>query len=213
MKPKIKGSHNSSLRSKRPFAVVGRRVEITRIPDAPPHIGLEIPEGGIELPSRSPSKATSKASSQRAKMTDIPLVPGFSTAKVLRCVRYAGFYDIGRRIAAFYSIVNPINPTTEELGESLPPSSEEETLVPLANEDSLENNQFLTCGSKMIANLTPTGTNLGTTVLMQLAQDPRCHFQTFLSALAVLELSQTIRLGRQGANTVMVAYLASFRFI
>jgi hypothetical protein len=29
------------------------------------------------LPSRFPSKATSKASSHRAKMTDIPLVPGF----------------------------------------------------------------------------------------------------------------------------------------
>jgi hypothetical protein len=50
--------------------------EITRISDLPPTLGLDIPEGGIELPSRFPSKATSTASSRRAKMTDIPLVPG-----------------------------------------------------------------------------------------------------------------------------------------
>lgn len=51
--------------------------EITRISDIPPSIpGLELPDGGIELPSRFPSKATSKASSRRAKMVDVPLVPG-----------------------------------------------------------------------------------------------------------------------------------------
>jgi hypothetical protein len=50
--------------------------DITRISDVPPTLGLDIPEGGIELPSRFPSKATSKASSRRAKMTDVPLVPG-----------------------------------------------------------------------------------------------------------------------------------------
>jgi len=54
--------------------------QITRISDIPPTIGLDIPEGGIELPSRFPSKATSKGS-RRGKMTDvpltdIPLVPG-----------------------------------------------------------------------------------------------------------------------------------------
>jgi len=53
--------------------------EIVRISDMPPTLGLDIPEGGIELPSRFPSKATSKASSRRAKMTDIPLVPGLPT--------------------------------------------------------------------------------------------------------------------------------------
>lgn len=51
--------------------------EITRISDIPPSIpGLELPDEGIELPSRFPSKATSKASSRRAKMVDVPLVPG-----------------------------------------------------------------------------------------------------------------------------------------
>ncbi|KAN0122626.1 Transient receptor potential (TRP) ion channel domain containing protein [Hyaloscypha variabilis] len=53
--------------------------EITRISDIPPTLGLDIPEGGIELPSRFPSKATSRASSRRDKMTDIPLVPGLPT--------------------------------------------------------------------------------------------------------------------------------------
>jgi hypothetical protein len=51
--------------------------EITRISDVPPTLGLDIPEGGIELPSRFPSKATSKASSQRGKMSDLSLVPIF----------------------------------------------------------------------------------------------------------------------------------------
>jgi hypothetical protein len=50
--------------------------EMTRVSDLPPSLsGLEIPGGGIELPSRFPSKATSKASFQRAKTTDTPLVP------------------------------------------------------------------------------------------------------------------------------------------
>jgi hypothetical protein len=55
--------------------------EMTRISDAPPLLpGIEIGEGGIELPSRFPSKATSRGS-RRVKrtdmtdMTDIPLVP------------------------------------------------------------------------------------------------------------------------------------------
>lgn len=51
----------------------------TRISDLPPSLpGIEIGEDGIELPSRFPSKATSKASSRRAQMndmTDIPLIP------------------------------------------------------------------------------------------------------------------------------------------
>ena len=53
--------------------------EITRISDVPPTIGLDIPEGGIELPSRFPSKATSKASSRRAKTGDLPSMPGLPT--------------------------------------------------------------------------------------------------------------------------------------
>jgi len=54
--------------------------EISRISDVPPTLpGIEIGQDGIELPSRFPSKATSKASSRRAKsinLVDIPLVPG-----------------------------------------------------------------------------------------------------------------------------------------
>ncbi|KAH7364215.1 integral membrane protein-like protein [Rhexocercosporidium sp. MPI-PUGE-AT-0058] len=51
--------------------------EITRISDIPPNLsGLDIPGGGIELPSRFPSKATSKASSRRTKTSNVPLVPG-----------------------------------------------------------------------------------------------------------------------------------------
>jgi len=56
------------------------RFESTRISDIPPILpGIEIGEDGIELPSRFPSKATSKASSRRVDqndMVDIPLVPG-----------------------------------------------------------------------------------------------------------------------------------------
>jgi hypothetical protein len=52
--------------------------EVTRISDIPPTIpGLELPDEGIELPSRFPSKATSKASSRRAKPGHVPLVTGF----------------------------------------------------------------------------------------------------------------------------------------
>lgn len=58
--------------------------ENIRISDVPPTLsGLEIPGGGIELPSRFPSKATSKASSRRARPQDpshipnLPLVPNF----------------------------------------------------------------------------------------------------------------------------------------
>lgn len=51
--------------------------EIRRISDIPPTIpGLELPDEGIELPSRFPSKATSKASSRRAKPADLNLGPG-----------------------------------------------------------------------------------------------------------------------------------------
>ena len=55
--------------------------ELTRISDVPPMLpGIEIGEGGIELPSRFPSQATTKSrSSQKGKMADIsdaPLVPG-----------------------------------------------------------------------------------------------------------------------------------------
>ncbi|KUJ22743.1 integral membrane protein-like protein [Mollisia scopiformis] len=54
--------------------------EITRISDVPPTLpGLEIPEGGIELPSRFPSKATSKASSRRERTTDTSFVPNLPT--------------------------------------------------------------------------------------------------------------------------------------
>jgi hypothetical protein len=53
--------------------------EITRISDIPPSIGLDIPDGGIELPSRFPSKATSKGSTRRGKATDILDLPGFPT--------------------------------------------------------------------------------------------------------------------------------------
>ncbi|KAL2072520.1 hypothetical protein VTL71DRAFT_11863 [Oculimacula yallundae] len=54
--------------------------EITRISDMPPNLsGLDIPGGGIELPSRFPSKATSKASSRRIRRTDVPQVPGMPT--------------------------------------------------------------------------------------------------------------------------------------
>jgi hypothetical protein len=53
---------------------------ISRISDIPPMLpGIEIGQQGIELPSRFPSKATSKASSRRAHMNDvadIPTVPG-----------------------------------------------------------------------------------------------------------------------------------------
>lgn len=50
--------------------------EAIRISDVPPVLpGLQIPEEGIELPSRFPSKATSKASSRRAKATDLSLIP------------------------------------------------------------------------------------------------------------------------------------------
>lgn len=45
--------------------------EISRISDIPPTLpGIELPGGGIELPSRFPSKATSKASSRRYKPND-----------------------------------------------------------------------------------------------------------------------------------------------
>ncbi|TVY13632.1 putative membrane protein [Lachnellula arida] len=51
--------------------------EVTRISDIPPSIpGLQLPDEGIELPSRFPSKATSKASSRRAMASNVPLVPG-----------------------------------------------------------------------------------------------------------------------------------------
>lgn len=51
--------------------------EITKISDMPPTLsGFDIPGGGIELGSRFPSKATSKASSRRTKTSDPPLVPG-----------------------------------------------------------------------------------------------------------------------------------------
>ena len=51
--------------------------EVTRISEIPPTIpGLELPDESIELPSRFPSKATSKASSRRVKPGDVPLVPG-----------------------------------------------------------------------------------------------------------------------------------------
>ncbi|KAK0119048.1 hypothetical protein ONS96_012116 [Cadophora gregata f. sp. sojae] len=54
--------------------------EITRISDIPPNLsGLDIPGGGIELPSRFPSKATSKASSRRTKVSNAPMVPGMPT--------------------------------------------------------------------------------------------------------------------------------------
>ncbi|CZT01513.1 hypothetical protein WAI453_006953 [Rhynchosporium graminicola] len=52
--------------------------EVTRISDLPPNLsGLDIPGGGIELPSRFPSKATSKASSRRVRRSEnTPQVPG-----------------------------------------------------------------------------------------------------------------------------------------
>jgi hypothetical protein len=51
--------------------------EPVRISDIPPNLSsLEIPGGGIELPSRFPSKATSKASSRRVKATGVPGLPG-----------------------------------------------------------------------------------------------------------------------------------------
>ncbi|EKD15563.1 integral membrane protein [Drepanopeziza brunnea f. sp. 'multigermtubi' MB_m1] len=57
--------------------------EIMRISDLPPNLsGFDIPGGGIELPSRFPSKATSKASSQRVKLSDAPLVPGMPSRRV-----------------------------------------------------------------------------------------------------------------------------------
>ncbi|CAL3962205.1 unnamed protein product [Diplocarpon coronariae] len=48
--------------------------ETSRVSDLPPNLsGLDIPGGGIELPSRFPSKATSKASSRRrGEMSDMP---------------------------------------------------------------------------------------------------------------------------------------------
>ncbi len=50
--------------------------DMTRISDIPPNLSsLEIPGGGIELPSRFPSKATSHASSRRAQTTDAPPMP------------------------------------------------------------------------------------------------------------------------------------------
>lgn len=54
---------------------------VTRISDVPPMLpGIEIGESGIELPSRFPSKATSKSSSRRAaKMTDVSLMPDMPT--------------------------------------------------------------------------------------------------------------------------------------
>lgn len=56
--------------------------EITRISDIPPNLSaLDIPGGGIELPSRFPSKATSKASSRRARETDAPTVPRIPSNK------------------------------------------------------------------------------------------------------------------------------------
>jgi predicted Zn-dependent protease len=69
-------------------------------------------------------------------------------------------------MAAFYGIIPSIKPTTEKPEESLPANSEEE----------IANDQFLACGSKIIADLTPTGTKLGTIVLTQLEQDPRYQF-------------------------------------
>jgi hypothetical protein len=56
--------------------------EGTRISDVPPTLpGIEIGENGIELPSRFPSKATSRASSRRAKVPNLSLMPGLpSTA-------------------------------------------------------------------------------------------------------------------------------------
>jgi hypothetical protein len=54
--------------------------ESTRISDVPPMLpGIELGQDGIELPSRFPSKATSKASSRRAQQDgfiEVPLVPG-----------------------------------------------------------------------------------------------------------------------------------------
>jgi hypothetical protein len=48
----------------------------TRISEHPPTLsGLEIPGGGIELPSRFPSKATSRASSRRLRSTDVASIP------------------------------------------------------------------------------------------------------------------------------------------
>lgn len=54
---------------------------VTRISDVPPMLpGIEIGESGIELPSRFPSKATSKGSTRRAaKMMDAPLIPDMPT--------------------------------------------------------------------------------------------------------------------------------------
>jgi hypothetical protein len=47
-----------------------------RISDVPPTLaGIEITSGGIELPSRFPSKATSKASSRRYKGADVSSGP------------------------------------------------------------------------------------------------------------------------------------------
>lgn len=60
----------------------------TRISDIPPMLpGIVVGEDGIELPSRFPSKATSRASSRRIdmnEMTDIPIVPSLSSGAQAR---------------------------------------------------------------------------------------------------------------------------------
>lgn len=54
--------------------------EVSRISDIPPMLpGIEIGQDGIELPSRFPSKATSRADSGKVRQDppgDVPLVPG-----------------------------------------------------------------------------------------------------------------------------------------
>jgi hypothetical protein len=50
--------------------------DIPRVSEfAPTLSGLDIPGGGIELPSRFPSKATSRASSRKVRMSDPALIP------------------------------------------------------------------------------------------------------------------------------------------
>jgi hypothetical protein len=54
--------------------------EMTRISDLPPSLSaLDIPGGGIELPSRFPSVAASKASTRRANTSDPALIPDIPT--------------------------------------------------------------------------------------------------------------------------------------